>query len=237
MPAHEDAELELALDRFAAFAAHQLGEGVRIVTGWTEALEEEVEGQLPSSAEQALQAIAGGGLRLQRFVDDLLHMTAIARQPPAATELDVCEPLAVALAELELELDSAGALVDVSQACGVVFADRRRLELIFEHLLRGALAARSDTPARIRVVAGEGADWLTLTVHDNGLAVTRAQAEEFFEPLAAPRGRGALLGAGVGPLICRRIIESHGGRIWAQPGDGGRGLTVHATLPTGAERS
>jgi signal transduction histidine kinase len=213
------------------FAAHQLGEGVRIVTGWAEALEEEYGRDLTGTGRHALDAIVSGGRRLEQFVDDLLQLAAFAHDDAEETRREVVldDVLAAAVTELMDDWHSTGARLRGGVKPHVVIGNRRSLELLFQHLLRGALAARTGAPV-ITVGSAEEDRWIRVDVQDNGIAVTAEEAHDAFFPLAPPRGRGPLLGAGVGPLISRRVVERHGGRIWAEPGEGA-GMVIHFTLP------
>jgi signal transduction histidine kinase len=224
-------EFEEALDAYVRFAAHQLGEGVRIVTGWAEALEEEYGRDLTGAGRHALDAIVSGGRRLQQFVDDLLQLAALAHDDADETRREVVldDVLAAAVTELVDEWHTAGARLRGMVKPHVVIGNRRSLELLFQQLLRGALAARSGALV-VTVASVEEGPWVRVDVQDNGLAVSAEEARDAFLPLAPPRGRGPLLGAGVGPLICRRVVERHGGRIWAEPGESA-GMVIHFTLP------
>jgi signal transduction histidine kinase len=194
------------LEAYAALAAHQLGEAVALIRGASAVLEGR-RGQLGPGGEDALRALAAGADRGQRFVDDLLDLVRAGGEAweEPATELDPA--LDVAVAELELWLHRAGVALqrDPLPAAGLGANEAQRL---FVHLLRSALAAGAG---RIRIGAGVRRDGVVLELLDDGAAPR--DGVDPFEPLERPRGRGPLVGAGVGLVVCRRIVERRGGSI------------------------
>lgn len=148
---------------------------------------------------------------------------------------------------------------EVREGLPMVWVDAVQMQVVLRNLLTNALDAALDegargepsallgtTPAaaagtssarvpgsqqvaRVRVYAFAG-DWeLTMAVHDNGPGLSPLQAQAIFEPSAAGDSH-KVGGMGVGLSICRAIVEAHGGRMWAEPGPGGR---LFFTLPLG----
>jgi signal transduction histidine kinase len=221
-PAYNGAEADL--DAYAAQAAHQLGEAVALLRGYLVVLEQ--RGERDPELGDALRGLSAGTERAQRFVDDLLDLAAAGRTEPAAELVSLHEALDTARRRLAAELQDAGAAVRAG-SLPVVRADRELVARLLVHLLRVALSAGA------RNVAVEAADEdgvVRVEVRDDGTPA----AGDAFAPFARARGRGPLVGAGVGLTVSRRLVELHGGTIaLGQDADGTTLVTF--TLP--AERA
>jgi signal transduction histidine kinase len=110
-----------------------------------------------------------------------------------------------------------------------VRGDRRNLCQVFQNLIANAIKF-SDGDPRVEVSAEkvEGSWWFS--VADNGIGMDPKDADEIFEPFHRLHGDGTYAGTGIGLAVCERIVEHHGGRIWAESRLG-RGSTFKFTLP------
>ena len=211
---------EANLDAYAAQAAHQLGEAVALLRGYLVVLEQRDERD--PELDDAVRGLSAGTERAQRFVDDLLDLAAAGRAEPAAELVSLDEALETARRRLAGELQDAGAEVRAG-SLPVVRADRELVARLLAHLLRVALAAGARA---VEVEAAEEDGVVRVAVRDDG---TPAGGDPF-APFARARGRGPLVGAGVGLTVSRRLVELHGGTITlAQQADGATLVTF--TLP------
>ncbi len=212
---------EADLDAYAAQAAHQLGEAVALLRGYLVVLEQ--RGERDPELEDALRGLGAGTERAQRFVDDLLDLAATSRAEPASERVALDEALATARQRLAGELSDAAAEVRAAAPLPIARADRELVSRLLMHLLRVSLSAG----ARTVEVAGAVADGMVrVELRDDG---TPASGEPF-APFAKARGRGPLVGAGVGLTVSRRIVERHGGTIALRQDDEGA-TAVTFTLP------
>jgi signal transduction histidine kinase len=219
-PAYSGAEADL--DAYAAQAAHQLGEAVALLRGYLVVLEQRAERD-PELGD-ALRGLSAGTERAQRFVDDLLDLAAAGRTEPADELVALEEALDTARRRLANELQDAAAEVRAGNL-PVVRGDRELVARLLVHLLRVSLAAGA------RNVEVEGIDdesFVRVEVRDDGTPA----AGDPFAPFARARGRGPLVGAGVGLTVSRRLVELHGGTIaLGRDADG----TTHVSFTLPAE--
>jgi signal transduction histidine kinase len=200
-PAINGAEADL--DAYAAQAAHQLGEAVALMRGYLAMLQ--ARGQSDAELDVAVRGMSAGTERAQRFVDDLLDLAATARGSERMTVVSLEDAFAAARRRLDDELHDAGADVRC-HALPEVWADRDLLVRLLCHLLRTALAAGAR---RVDVDAMPEGGMVRVEVRDDGAPATG----DPFAAFGRARGRGPLVGAGVGLTISRRIVEHHGGTI------------------------
>ncbi len=95
---------------------------------------------------------------------------------------------------------------------------------LFENLLSNAIKFRDDRPPLIRISAERaGTDW-RFCVSDNGIGFEMIYAARIFEAFKRLHGRSQYPGSGIGLALCKKIVERHGGRIWAEsdPGAGSK---------------
>jgi signal transduction histidine kinase len=212
---------EADLDAYAAQAAHQLGEAVALLRGYLVVLEQ--RGERDPELEDALRGLSAGTERAQRFVDDLLDLAAAGRTEPARERVALDDALALARQRLAAELDDAAAAVTAGPL-PVVRGDRELVTRLLVQLLRVALSAGARAVEVDGVADGDG--MVRIQLRDDGTPTTG----EPFAPFARARGRGPLVGAGVGLTVSRRIVERHGGAIsLGQDADGATRVTF--TLP------
>jgi signal transduction histidine kinase len=217
-PAYSGAEADL--DAYAAQAAHQLGEAVALLRGYLVVLEQ--RGERDPELGDALRGLSAGTERAQRFVDDLLDLAAAGRTEPVAELVALDEALGAARRRLAGELSDAAVEVRAADL-PVVRVDRELVARLLVHLLRVALSAGARS---IEVQGIEEHGVVRVEMRDDG---TPASGEPFV-PFARARGRGPLVGAGVGLTVSRRLVELHGGTIALAQDDDGTTL-VTFTLP------
>jgi signal transduction histidine kinase len=216
---------------FAYVASHELQEPLRAVERYAALVAEEASPKLSPGGREALGAVVEGTARMQALVDDLL---ALARVETEGRPFEPCDLNALvdrAARGLRRLVESTGA--EISRAdLPVVTADASQLQLLIHNLLHNALKFRGSEPPRIRVDGERRGDLFRVSVRDNGPGFDPGQAEAIFAMFK--RLRPELPGTGMGLAICRRIVERHGGRIWAESAGGG--AVFHFELPAPVTR-
>ena len=223
-----------ALDRFAEVASVELREPLHTVAGLLDLLDDRHAGALPDEGRTLLARALAGTDRSRSIVGSLLDY---ARASTAALRRDRF-PLADALSEAEAEagpqLGAAKADV-VAGGLPEVCADRGQLVRLLAQLLDNAVRYRGQAAPLITVSAEPAAGGVRVAVADNGPGVAETDLPRLFTAFARPvpaTGAADGRGAGLGLALCRRIVERHGGTIWAEPGADG-GLVVRFELPDG----
>ena len=118
----------------------------------------------------------------------------------------------------------------------VVQADHTYLIEVVDNLLSNAVKY-SPEGGTITVAAMENNGWVTVSIHDEGAGLTEAQQAKMFDEFyKGDAARHDLKSFGLGLAICTRIVERHGGTIWAESPGLGMGTTIHFTLKSGERR-
>jgi light-regulated signal transduction histidine kinase (bacteriophytochrome) len=102
---------------------------------------------------------------------------------------------------------------------------------LLQNLIANAIKFHSDQPPMIHIAARqEGREWL-VSIWDNGIGFEPQYAENIFTVFKRLHNQEQYPGTGIGLAICKKIVERHGGRIWAESGPDG-GATFYFTIPT-----
>jgi signal transduction histidine kinase len=223
-----------ALERFAAVVGVELREPLHTVAGLLDLLDDRHTGPLSDEGRTLLARAMAGTDRARAIVSSLLDYAR-------ASTIDLHRarfPLAEALAEAEAEtgpfLTQAKAEV-VADGLPLVSGDRNQLVQLLAQLLDNAVRFRGPATPLVTVSAAPAGTAVRITVADNGPGVDETDLPRLFTAFsrAAPStGPSNGRGAGLGLALCRRIVERHGGMIWAERGPDG-GLVVQFELPEG----
>jgi signal transduction histidine kinase len=227
------AELEEAnkeLDAFSYTVSHDLRTPLSIIDGFSQALLENYAATLDARGRDYLQRICGATQRMADLIDALLGLSHVTRAELVWEVVDV-SALARAIAT-DLQRCEPTRQAEFVIADGVVaHGDARLLGVVLENLFRNAWKFTARQPqARIEfgsLPQREGS--LVFFVRDNGVGFDMAYADKLFRAFQRLHGRTEYPGTGVGLATVQRIIQRHGGRIWAE-GAVGQGATFYFTL-------
>jgi light-regulated signal transduction histidine kinase (bacteriophytochrome) len=100
---------------------------------------------------------------------------------------------------------------------------------LFQNLISNSLKYKSEHPPRIHIGSEDTEDEWVITVRDNGIGIEPQYHTQVFGVFKRLHGRD-IPGTGIGLAICRKIVETHGGRIWIES-DGKAGSAFRFTLP------
>lgn len=232
--ARQAAELERSnadLAQFAYIASHDLQEPLRTMSGFGQIVRRRYRGQLDESADEFLDYIVSGAQRMEAMIRDLLAYSRVGNTEPAVADtVPMGEAVQAALVNLRLAIEDSQAVVEYPDLPAVT-GDGARLTQLLQNLIGNAIKyRRSDTPVRITITAErepDGRTWL-FCVRDNGSGFNQEFAEKIFGVFKRLHGQ-EVPGTGIGLAICRKIVERHGGRIWAE-GRSGEGARFWFTL-------
>jgi PAS domain S-box-containing protein len=177
----------------------------------------------------ALHYISASAAKFERLIDALLGLSRQGRQDYHLTRVNVWDLATNAVATFRQAIIEAGAEVEVDEL-PFVTADATALGQVFSNLIGNCLKYRSpDRPLKIEVGGQVEAGMVHYWVRDNGLGIPEYGKTRLFQVFQRFHSRQAE-GEGMGLAIAHRIVERHGGRIWAESLDG-QGSVFHFSLP------
>jgi len=218
------------LQQFAFFASHDLQEPLRMVMSYLEMLKKACHGTLDAEAEKYMAFAADGAVRMQALIRDLLAFAQASTQPPVLARTQLKEVVSQARYSLLVSIRETGAEITTGPLPDLE-VDPLKMSLVFQNLLSNAIKFRQ--PGRnpsIHIEARKEAGEWQVSVRDGGIGFDPKYSEKIFGAFQRLHAKSQYPGTGIGLAICKRIIEGHGGRIWAEAHPGA-GAAFHFTLP------
>ena len=209
------------LETFASVASHDLQEPLRMIGGYAALLSKRYSNALDKDAKEFLAFMIGGVDRMHRLIKDLLALCRLDPTTDAGiAEVNLGAVVDLVKSNLEMVIEDTAGSVTCQNAVIMRFNETRLLQLM-QNLIANALKYRGATEPVITIDAERRKDAWTIAVRDNGMGFDMRYAEQIFEPFKRLQ-RDEDQGTGIGLAICRKIVESRGGRIWAESDGGDR---------------
>jgi chemotaxis family two-component system sensor kinase Cph1 len=226
---HELERSNIELDSFAYAASHDLQEPVRTVRAYAQLLSRRTK--LDDQARQLVSVIENGAQRMANLITALLKYGQVGggtlreRQP-----VDFEDILRLAKMNLAESARASGAVI-THDLLPTVSADADQMTQLMQNLIGNSIKyRRANEPPRVHISASLEDHFWTFSVKDNGEGFQPEEADLIFGAFKRLHGRD-VPGTGIGLALCRRIVEHHGGRIWAESNGRGHGAIFWFKLP------
>jgi light-regulated signal transduction histidine kinase (bacteriophytochrome) len=229
------AQLEAAnqeLEAFSYSVSHDLRAPLKTINGFSHLLERTVTGNVSEKGQHYLNRIRAGTRQMGELIDGLLSLAQLSRDKLQFSEVDlagIARSIGKECRERDPERQAQILVQETMQARG----DRRLLSVILQNLLGNAWKFTSRVEmARIEVGSQpQEAGETVYFVKDNGAGFDMAYAEKLFGTFQRLHSPADFAGTGIGLATVKRVIDRHGGRVWAQSKEG-EGTVFFFTLGT-----
>ena len=226
-------ELEVAnreLEAFSGSVSHDLRAPLRTIDGLLRVVQEDFGAGVPPEARRHIEAIAAQASRMSELIEDMLRLSRLGREPLQKQAVDMRGLVLEVVGELRAGEEARHLDITVADLPAAQ-ADPSLLRQVWVNLVANALKfTRRRERALIEIGSGTRAGQKLYSIRDNGAGFDPRRAERLFGIFQRLHAAKDFEGTGVGLSIARRIIERHGGSIWAE-GEPDRGATFHFTLP------
>ena len=217
-----------AMGELAGSLAHELNQPLTAVANYVNAAKELLaRGAPPARVVELLEKASLQTVRAGQIVSRVRASVDRGEIEATPQSLSAMIHEAVDIALAAAVSDAPSVRYDLDRNADLVLADRLQVQQVVLNLVRNALEAMDAAPRReLRIACRAGAPGFVETcVADTGPGIAPEIAERLFQPFVS----GKSAGMGVGLSISRGIVEAHGGRMWAGPGEGG-GAAFHFSL-------
>jgi PAS domain S-box-containing protein len=227
---HELEAKNAELERFNYTVSHELKSPIVTIKGFLGSIAKDIHDQKYERARQDIQRVSTATDKMQDTLSDLLELSRIGRivNPPGMVDLNQLAREALEITQGRIQ--SRNITVRIEPDLPIVYGDRARLREVYENLIDNAAKYCGDQPApRIEIGVQYSGEDPHLFVKDNGIGIDKqyyARIFRLFDKLDATSE-----GTGIGLTLVKRIIETHGGKIWVESEGLGKGSTFCFTLP------
>lgn len=226
---HELERSNIELDSFAYAASHDLQEPVRTIRAYAQLLNRRTK--LDDEARELVRVIENGASRMGNLISALLTYgqvggSTLRERKPVNFE----DIVRLAIMNLGESIRASAAMI-THDPLPTVSADPDQMMQLVQNLVSNSLKyRRPDEPPRVHISATVTDQVWSFSFADNGEGFQPEEADLIFGAFKRLHGRD-VPGTGIGLALCRRIVEHHGGRIWAESKGHGHGATFFLTLP------
>ncbi|GAA3128765.1 hypothetical protein GCM10020001_058030 [Nonomuraea salmonea] len=220
------------LEQFAYVASHDLQEPLRKVATFCQLLEKRFGDVLDERGRQYVHFAVDGATRMQVLINDLLRFSRVGRVYDEREPVDLEKALDKVIDDLSAPIEESGATFERPDPLPTVVGDATMLRLLWQNLISNAIKFRDPArPPLVRIACerGEEGEW-EFSVADNGIGVEPEFADKIFIIFQRLHSRETYTGTGIGLAMCKKIVETHGGRIWLDTDYTG-GARIRFTLP------
>jgi PAS domain S-box-containing protein len=226
------AQLETAnkeLEAFSYSVSHDLRAPLRGIDGWSQALLEDYHHQLDAQAQQYIERVRSETQRMGRLIDDMLKLSRLTRAGMVRETVEISS-LAQDIAE-RLQQEAPQRQVEFHIQAGLTTeGDAHLLEIMLANLLSNAFKFTSKrAEARIEFGQTELDGERVFFVRDNGAGFDMTYSQKLFGAFQRMHKVAEFPGTGIGLAIVQRVINRHGGRVWAEA-EVDNGATFYFTL-------
>jgi PAS domain S-box-containing protein len=221
--------LNKELQEFAFIASHDLQEPLRKIHSFGDMLGKRCKDKLDATSQDYLMRMKNSADRMRQLLSALLNYSRLTTRCEPLGTIDLRDAVMGAISDLELKIERAGAIVDVSDL-PTIEAEPSQMRQLFQNLIGNALKFQGKAKPQIRIYSHRSDHECRIFVEDNGIGFDEQYLDRIFAPFQRLHGRGEYEGTGMGLAICRKIVERYGGKITAKS-TVGKGSTFIVTFP------
>jgi signal transduction histidine kinase len=217
------------LEAFSYSVSHDLRAPLETMNGYSYILMKTYADQLDANGRQSLQNIRGAARRMAELIDDLLNLSRVTTSTLRREKIDLSSYARSIMEELG-RTDPDRKVEFVAPPAAELFGDARLLRIMMENLLRNAWKYTSQHEnARIEFGLNRENGRTIFFVKDDGSGFDQRSADRLFQPFQRLHSAAEFPGNGIGLATVRRIVQKHGGEVWAE-GEVEKGARFYFTL-------
>lgn len=219
------------LQQFAYVASHDLQEPLRTIASFTQLLARRYEGKLDSDADEFIYYIVDAAVRMKQQIEDLLEFSRIMTNGGGFKRFNLSKVIKEDIVNLKTLIDENNAKISCDPL-PEIYGDPRQIARLFQNIIINAIKFRKpNEPPKIHISCqkDQKSNKPILSVSDNGIGMDPQYKDRIFTIFQRLHTTEEYTGTGIGLAVAKRIVERHGGHIWAES-ELGKGTTFYFTI-------
>ncbi len=217
------------LEQFAFTASHDLQEPLKAISLYLQLYHKKYSGKLGDQADEAISRILDKTNRMQKLIQNILNYSRVGKEDVELVKLNSDLILKRAIGNLNATIKENLAQI-THETLPIVMGNNIQLMQLFQNLISNAIKfSKGDDFPRIHIsFVQKDRQWVFL-VQDNGIGIAQKDIQKIFDIFHRLHSSSEYGGNGIGLALCKRIVESHGGKIWIES-EVGKGTAVYFTM-------
>ncbi len=217
------------LERFAVIASHDLKEPLRMVTSYVQLIEKRYKGKLDKDADDFINFAVEGVKRMAGLIDDLLAYSKVDSVVGKPDKIDINNVISGVINNLKIAIEESKSKI-IYDKLPEVTANEVQMSQVFQNLIGNSIKFRGKEPPEIEIKAEKDKNEWVFSIKDNGIGIDMKYKDKIFVIFQRLHTRTEYPGTGIGLVLCKKIVEKHGGRIWFES-EPGKGSIFYFTIP------
>ncbi len=226
---HSNEELE----QFAYVASHDLQEPLRVVSSYCQLLKERCKEceNMNEETKKWINYIIEATERMKTLIKELLDFSSIGKKDKPFEDIDLNKIIKNVEKDLKFLIKDTNTKIIIEESLPVINGIKFRIKQLFYNLINNSIKFKSDKDPLIEISFCEEEDnneWL-FRVKDNGIGISSKYFDRIFGLFKRLYSREEYPGTGIGLALCKKIVETHNGKIWVES-KVGKGASFYFTL-------
>lgn len=233
--AERTAQLESSnreLEAFAYSVSHDLRAPLRVIGGYARILSEDYRSCMDEEGNQLLSSICSNTDRMGKLISDLLALSKVSRSELRLSRLNMAALIKTVFDEAVTPEEQKRCKLTIHPLSDA-FGDSTLICQVWSNLLMNAVKySQPKQESIVTITSHVEGDMTVYSIHDNGVGFNPKYADRLFGLFQRLHDSEEFDGTGIGLAIVKRIVERHGGQVWAE-GEINEGATFSFSIPTG----
>jgi light-regulated signal transduction histidine kinase (bacteriophytochrome) len=201
-----------------------------MITSYLQLLERRYKSALDQDASEFIAYAVDGATRMKALINDLLAYSRVKTGEQNFAPFESRKALEQAITNLQMQITETGAEITCDSLPSIVGNEAQFVQL-FQNLLSNSIKFHGAEAPKIKISAEQNDNVWKFSIRDNGIGIEPQYVDRIFVIFQRLHTKDRYPGTGIGLAICKKVVEHHGGRIWAEstPGDG---TTFWFTIPS-----
>lgn len=218
------------LDDFTYVVSHDLKEPLISIEGYSKILLADYRDKFQQDGQELLTSITQSCTRMKNLINELLTLSRVGRLTESMTPVAIGSVVKEILDDLEYIINTQNVMIETSSHLPIVLGNRVHLVVLFRNLFVNGIKFNTSVRPVIRIDWKDDGSMYEFSISDNGIGIEENSFDKIFTIFQRLRSEIRYEGTGAGLTIVKKIVETHGGKIWLKS-TVGKGSTFYFTLP------